>query len=139
MEGEKIVIRDQEELRSIFNRLLERGIKPNARQIASIVTHGQIAAVMFELDPENEKILRDNISWKGEAVWRMSTKVRKAIAAACAEVGDFVGERWLLAKERKGRIFVYWGSGTFLVNFEPGHGYWPEPGSSDTERTEAAN
>jgi len=116
-----------------LDEILDRGIRPHALEIAAIISRGHIAVCVLEPSRKTLDCL-ESWGWKGEPVFRMTTPQRLALARTCADYGDNVGARWVSAKKRNGRIFVFCEDGTCLVNFEAGKGYSLEPGSTDLER-----
>jgi len=117
-----------------FDRLLNKGIKAHGREIARIAVGGGIAAVVFEPAPSIVNWLKVNLNWNGEPMFRLSAKERQWLAEAWQNVGDEVSARWIRGKSGKGRIFVFSGKGTLLINWSPGEGFSLEPGSTDAER-----
>lgn len=122
-----------EEEEKLFQRLLNEAIKPQAQAIANLISRGHIAVVPFEPTGGGLGYLQ-NWGWKGESVYRMTTRQRKTMAEVCRGCGDEITARWILSKGREGRIFVIWGESTLLVNFVPDEGYSLEPGSTDLKR-----
>ena len=116
----------------LLSRIFNEGIVANAEAIAPIIERNGVAAVMFEVEPEDWDVPR-NFGWDGESnVWEIPGSVIKAFARQMREFcpDDKVTPQWL-EDNRPGRIFFIVHSGTFLVDFDPESGYSFEPGSVD--------
>lgn len=114
-------------------RLLEQGIKPHADELAPIMISGEVAVLAFEPDVALEPALRA-VGWNARAVFRLATRWRTRLAQG----SDPVTRAWLARSGRDvGRILVFWGAGTLLVNYTPATGYTLEPGSIASERQRA--
>jgi hypothetical protein len=121
-----------------LDRLLNEGIKPHADTLAEISAAGEIAIVVYDLaadDPQVQEAARA-AGWDGStAAFPMARDYRAQLATN----GDAVTAAWLLQEpsadpeRRVGRVFVFTGHGTLLVNFTPGRGWSFEPGSLDSE------
>jgi hypothetical protein len=111
-------------------RFLEQAIKPYATEIAECcVGHGGLAVVVHAPDASVRDVLRKH-GWDGEKVWAMPETLRQALAYS-----DHVTGPWLERPWDEGdplRIFLFSGSGTALLNFDPAAGWSVEPGSTDT-------
>ena len=127
-QAEEIAARHAQEV--ILDRILNEGIIKNAEAIASIVSDGGIACVVYELREDVVDGARD-LGWDGETpAFEMNEEKRKLMAFKCGQMGDVVTKKWL-ESERQGKIFVMAHAGTLLVNFDPEDGYSLEPGSTD--------
>lgn len=117
----------------VMEPIIEACFTPNAYALASIIGGGQVAVAVFKLDEGDalaQQAARD-IGWDGSsAVFPLSRDHKQRIIDRSVELGDPLTAQWLRG-ERNGRIFLWTGRGTVLVNFEPGRGYSLEPGSND--------
>ena len=123
-----------EETKTIFDRILEEGIKPNVETIARAHANGEVAIVFFEVaadDPESKEGAKA-LGWLGslcECVPMNRTRA-EALANALPQVDP--AARWLRGR-RPGRIFLFVQRGTFCIDYELGKGYSFAPGTTDLE------
>jgi len=96
-------------------------------EIQPIHQQGGIAMVFWDPDKEWTDGL-DQMGWKGETVWRMPARLRRAM-----ETVDSVTKRWVRRKKGPGRIFLVNGKGSMLINVSKSEGVYIEPGSMDHE------
>ncbi len=109
-------------VRSVLERLLNEGIKPHAKEIATIAADGDVAIVVFEPGAGAARAARE-AGWDGKAgVLRMSPEFRQQLI----EAADAVTAAWL-DRDAGGaaRMFVFAGCGTLLVNYAPRRAHRP--------------
>lgn len=121
----------QDEAWKVMDRILKEGIVAHADAIAPICAVGDIAVVVFELDPSFHEGVRQ-WGWDGSCpVFRLSNARRKNAIRYFRQIGDTVSANWFERKQDE-RIFLFNGPGSsLLINFKPGEGYSLEPGSLD--------
>ena|ERR1044071_1867872 len=133
--GEKITI----PLSEVMQPIIDNCFVPNADVLAGIIGRGEIAVAVYDLDEADafmQQAVRD-IGWDGtSAVFRLLARHRKRLIEHSEEYADHVTARWLRGA-RTGRIFLWTGRGTLLINYQPGVGYSLEPGSLDASRAQA--
>jgi len=114
----------------VWQRLREKALIPHAGELARILQQGKIAVVVFELN-ETVKDSLFPLGWDGKtAVFPMS----RDISRRYARLSDPVTAAWLRRDASPiGRILVFWGLGSLLMNWTPERGLWVEPGSIETE------
>jgi hypothetical protein len=116
----------------VLRELLDQSIKPYAESLARITADGGIAIVVHEPDARDAGLMAAlaEAGWDGRPVLRMATAFRHRLLRGCAEMGDAVTVRWLRRKSPLGRVFVFMGRGTLLLNVGSA-GITIEPGSLD--------
>jgi hypothetical protein len=123
----------------VLQRIIDNCFTPNASALAGIIGRGEVAVVVFEPDPVDavmKQALRD-LGWDGASVvFQLAAGHKKRLIADSVEHADLVTARWLRGG-RTGRIFLWSGRGTLLINFQQGVGYSLEPGSTDASRAQA--
>ena len=132
-----------EESKQLLDDLIKNGIKANGEAIAEIVGVGEIAIVVYKLAPATDEHGRAThealraIGWDGSAsVFKVSAATRKRMIAQSEAYNDPITARWLRGG-RNGRIFVWTGLGTFLLNHSESGDLTVEPGSLDMQRPQA--
>ncbi len=112
-------------------RFFTEAILPSAGDLAPILAHGSVAVIVHAPSPATREAARA-AGWDGETmVFPMSIATRRLVAMQA----DAVTAAWIGRDDGVGRIFVFSGAGTALVNFASGRGYWIEPGSLDGDRS----
>jgi hypothetical protein len=123
----------------VLQPIIDNCFTPHATELAAITDRGEIAVVVFDPDPAStvmQQALRD-LGWDGASVvFQLGAGLKKRLIADSVEHADLVTARWLRGG-RTGRIFLWTGRGTLLINFQQGVGYSLEPGSSDASRAQA--
>lgn len=117
-----------QDVRTLVSQILRDGIQPHADAIAKIGLKGGVVVVVFEPKEPWIEVLQA-WEWKSRLVFKLPRRAYRGLAT------DPVTERWLNRKfdGKTTRIFLVVHFGSLLINFEPGRGYWREPGSSDAE------
>ncbi len=118
---------DMETTKKMMRRILDEGVIPHADALAMIWLNGEVAVVVFEVADEGKDALR-TLGWHGEAVFALN----RTRAEQLAKRSDPVTAAWL-RRRGPGRMFLWNGLGTLLLNHETGKGWSTEPGSTDTE------
>jgi hypothetical protein len=117
----------RESEQDLMDRVLEQGVKPHAAEIAAIGLSGRFACLVFEPGDLHRKVVR---TWgrTGEAVFPLSPEQVRVLAST-----DRAALRWfsIPPDESKIKVFLLVHEGTLLINYEPGHGWSVEPGSTD--------
>jgi hypothetical protein len=120
-----------QETKDFNRRLMDEAIIPNCRELAKIALEGNIAVVVFEIDDSAKPALW-GAGWDGKAtVFPMLNSFRTELA----QVTDAVTASWLTRQVSKRfcRMFVFFSTGSLLINFTPQRGYWVEPGSLEED------
>lgn len=107
-----------EETDPYFKQLIDEHIKPNRDALAKIWKTGEIAVVVA--DPPSEIVASLELEgWKGESVFPMTPRMKREKREDCEKIGDFFFTRWSASTMRKGRVLLYHGYATWLLNFGP--------------------
>lgn len=121
------------EAAEIMNAMLSEAVKPHRQEIAEAWgERGEIPIVVHKPSVETLKVL-PNLGWKmGQAVFSMALQ---HFLDVFGDVDTVTGP-WA-ERDRSGDdsmpVFLFWGSGTLLLNMTPGKGWSIEPGSTDVE------
>jgi hypothetical protein len=119
-----------EEQARMMNAFLDEAIKPHVDIIAPIVIAGDVAVIVHKPSASAARALHE-LGWNGSApAFQLRSEDTERIAESCARMGDEVTGRWLRSG-RQGRMFVFWGDGTLLINHAEGQGFSLEPGSTN--------
>jgi hypothetical protein len=110
-----------------MRRILDEGVIPHTAALERIWLNGEVAVAVFEVADKGKEGLR-NLGWHGEAVFALN----RTRAERLAGHSDPVTAAWL-RRRGPGRMFLWNGLGTLLMNCEAGKGWSTEPGSTDLE------
>ncbi len=118
------------ETEAIQRRIHDR-LMPHSQKLAEIWLSGRFACAAIDLEESYAKVLKKN-GWNiQEECSAMSDAQVRAIAGT-----DPAAERWCATPpdDRRGKVLVWMGAGSLLVNFDRNLRQWSfEPGSLDTE------
>ena len=123
----------------VLQSLVEGCLVPNAEVLASLIGRGEVAVVVYNLDETDALVQRAarDLGWDGPSpVFPLQGRLKKALIEESEQRADLVTARWLRGG-RTGRIFLWTGRGTLLINYQPDAGYSVEPGSLDASRPRA--
>jgi hypothetical protein len=119
--------------------VLDGAVKPHASAIAAIIVDGTSVAVIVHKPGEAAAAALHGLEWDGSVpVFGLSGVTLTRVAETSASMGGEVTQKWLKS-HRPGRLFVFWGDGTLLINYAQGAGFNLEPGSTDMERLRSMN
>lgn len=114
----------------MWQRLTDKGLIPHASELAPLLGPGKVAVLVFEPNDTVKDALFP-LGWDGKAaVFQMS----KSVARRYAKLSDPVTAAWLMRDSSPGRLLVFWGLGSVLMNWTPGRGLTIEPGSIETDQ-----
>jgi hypothetical protein len=123
----------------VLQPIIDNCFRPNADALSKIIGRGEVAVVVFKLDESDALALQAarDIGWDGTSVvFQLAGHTKKRLIEVSEQQADPVTARWLRGG-RTGRIFLWTGRGTLLINYQPGAGYSVEPGSTDASRAQA--
>lgn len=122
----------------VLQSIIDGCFVPNAGVLAGIIVRGEIAVVVYNLDETDALVQRavKALGWDGTSpVFPLAARLRRTLIEESEQRADPVTARWLRGGST-GRIFLWTGRRTLLINYEPGDGYSLESGSLDASRPE---
>lgn len=101
----------------VYDRLLNECIRPNAEKLASVMSSGLLACIVFEPDLANSNAAK-SLGWNGaDTIFAISDSKRKALAWS-VKSEDPICAAWLRQESQKDHVFVLIKHGLLLVNHD---------------------